>query len=354
MKGDALYLDSSSRHDRQVAGWLIACALAILAMTVLGGVTRLTHSGLSMVEWKPLVGVIPPLNEHDWQQTFEKYQQFPEYQKVNKGMGLEDFKTIFLFEYAHRVMGRLIGAIFLAPFLFFYFTGRVKPGLAPKLLAMFALGGAQGLLGWYMVKSGLVDNPMVSQYRLTAHLGLAVVIYGYILWVALDLLYPAQTSWFEHNNGLAGWSGAISGLLFAMILSGGLVAGTRAGFAYPTFPLMGDNLIPAGLYATQPAWLAAFEDITTVQFNHRMLAYLLFVLIIGFGLAAFRRGVSGDARVGVHCLLALLLVQVTLGISTLLLQVPVALAAAHQGVAILLFTASLFVSHRLAKCGVHR
>ncbi len=338
-------------HNRQIALWLILCAGVIFAMILLGGVTRLTHSGLSMVEWKPLIGIIPPLTDMEWQTTFEKYQQYPEYQKVNKGMSVGEFKSIFMFEYLHRVLGRLIGVIFLLPFLFFYFTKRIQSGLTPKLMVMFVLGGLQGLLGWYMVKSGLVDNPRVSQYRLTAHLGAAVIIYAYILWVAFGLL-SVNSSSSSNEKGFKRFAYTLSGLLFLMILSGGLVAGTRAGFAYPTFPLMGDSFIPPGLFNTDPAWLAIFEDITTVQFNHRIFAYVLFALILGFSFKILRSGIPGKLRTGTHCLIALLLTQVTLGISTLLLHVPVTLAAAHQGGAIALFTASLFVSRCLSNDSV--
>ena len=338
-------LNTQDRYDRQISLWLLFCAGVIFAMIILGGVTRLTNSGLSMVEWKPLVGVIPPLNDLQWQETFEKYKQFPEYQKVNKGMSVSEFKSIFMYEYLHRVLGRLIGVIFLVPFLFFYFSGRIKTGLTPKLVVMFILGGCQGLLGWYMVKSGLVDNPRVSQYRLTAHLGAAVVIYAYILWVAFGLLSRQTNSDTPKEfGGLRNFAYLLTTLLFLMILSGGLVAGTRAGFAYPTFPLMGDSFIPPGLFSTTPAWLAIFEDITTIQFNHRIFAYLLFILILGFSYKTLSNTNSSTLRVGIYSLVALLLIQVTLGISTLLLHVPVPLAAAHQGGAIALFTASLFVS----------
>ncbi|WP_461482726.1 COX15/CtaA family protein [Porticoccus sp.] len=339
-------MNLQARYDRQIATWLVICAVIIITMILLGGVTRLTRSGLSMVEWKPLMGIIPPLSEAAWLETFEKYQQFPEYQKVNKGMSLFEFKEIFLFEYLHRLLGRLIGVIFLLPFLFFYFTRRIKAGLTPKLTGMFVLGGLQGLLGWYMVKSGLVDNPRVSQYRLTAHLGTAVFIYAYILWVAWGLIYPSPDS--AVGQGLKRYAAVLSGLVFLMILSGGLVAGTHAGHAYPTFPLMAGSFFPAGLYATDPAWLAIFEDITTIQFNHRMFAYLLIVLIAVFVLKSLRQtGLYPEARVGLKLVLAMLAIQVSLGISTLLLHVPVPLAAAHQGGAVLLFTSVLFVTHRL-------
>ncbi|MDH3994076.1 MAG: COX15/CtaA family protein [Gammaproteobacteria bacterium] len=342
-------MSEQSSHDRQVASWLLLCAAVIFGMILLGGVTRLTHSGLSMVEWKPLMGVIPPLSEQAWQETFEKYRQFPEYQKINRGMSLEGFKSIFMYEYLHRVLGRLIGVIFLLPMLYFAVRQRVRPGLMPKLVVLFFMGGLQGLLGWYMVKSGLVDNPRVSQYRLTAHLGVAVAIYAYMLWLAFDLLFAPQGRHEASTPPFTRWSLSMVALVYVMILSGGLVAGTRAGFAYPTWPMMGDTFIPMGLYATSPAWLAMFEDVTTIQFNHRMFAYLLFVLINVFAFLVYRRVHDGRVRLGVVLLVLALLLQVTLGISTLLLHVPIALAAAHQGGAVLLLSAALFSSHALVQ-----
>lgn len=342
-------------NRRQIAGWLIICALVIYGMIVLGGVTRLTGSGLSMVEWKPLMGVIPPLTDAQWQDTFEKYQQFPEYQNVNYNMDLAGFKKIFVFEYAHRVLGRTVGVIFFIPFLFFLFRGRVNKTLAPKLWALFVLGGLQGLMGWYMVKSGLVDIPRVSQYRLTAHLGLAVLIYSYMLWVVFDLLLlkpvlakPDASSVFENSvPALKTFALVLSGLIFLMILSGGLVAGLDAGFAYNTFPLMDGQFFPAGLYNLSPPWLSAFADITTVQFNHRIFAYLITLLVIIFASLALLKRVTGALRFGIYALLGCLVVQLSLGIATLLYVVPVPLAAAHQAGAIALLTASLFVSHRM-------
>ena len=344
-------LSQQTSHDRQVATWLLFCAAVIFGMILLGGVTRLTNSGLSMVEWKPLMGVIPPLSEEAWQETFDKYRLYPEYRKVNRGMSLDDFKSIFMFEYLHRVLGRLIGVLFALPLLYFAWRGAIRPGLMPKLWLLFFLGGCQGLLGWYMVKSGLVDNPRVSQYRLTAHLGLAVAIYAYMLWLAFELLFTSRARPAARGNSLGRWSLVLVGLLFLMILSGGLVAGTRAGFAYSTWPLMGDSFIPRGLYAGTPAWLDMFEDITTVQFNHRMFAYLLVLLIGVFAVAVYRSGRGGRAPLAVSLLLLALAVQVVLGISTLLLHVPVALAAAHQGGAMLLLTASLYTSHVLVREG---
>ena len=332
------------QHDRQIAYWLFFCAAVIFGMILLGGVTRLTSSGLSMVDWKPIMGVIPPMTQTDWQEMFLKYQQFPEYQKINVGMSLEDFKPIFMYEYLPRVLGRLIGVIFIVPFLFFYFSRRIKTGLTPKLVIMLIGGGCQGLLGWYMVKSGLVDNPHVSQYRLTAHLGAAVLIYGFILWTAFGLVLTARAQPVE----LQRFSIGLSALIYLMILSGGLVAGTHAGNAYSTWPLMGDSFVPAGLYAMTPAWLSAFEDITTIQFNHRMFAYLIVALVVAFAIRAFRFGIVGRLKVGIFCLIGLLGMQVTLGISTLIFYVPIPVAAAHQVGAVALLTASLFISHCLS------
>ena len=333
------------QYDRQIAYWLFFCAAVIFGMILLGGVTRLTNSGLSMVDWKPLMGIIPPLSEADWEHMFFKYKQFPEYQQINAGMSMEAFKSIFMYEYLHRVLGRLIGVIFILPFLFFYFTKRIKAGLTPKLIIMLIGGGCQGLLGWYMVKSGLVDKPDVSQYRLSAHLGAAVLIYSFILWTAFDLVcrrteQPVQLKTFAYS---------LSGLIFLMILTGGLVAGTKAGFAYPTWPLMGDSFIPAGLYSMTPAWLSAFEDITTIQFNHRIFAYIIIALVLGFAVKAFRAGIQGPIRTAVFCLIGLLILQVSLGISTLIFYVPIPVAAAHQVGAVALLSASLFISHALTE-----
>ncbi len=337
-----------TRYDQWVGGWLLVCAAVVFGMVLLGGVTRLTDSGLSMVEWKPLMGVVPPLSEQAWTETFEKYRQFPEYQQINRGMSLDQFKTIFMYEYLHRMLGRLIGVLFLLPFLFFLAKGYLRPKLVPKLLGLFCLGGLQGLLGWYMVKSGLVNVPHVSQYRLTAHLGLAVLIYASLLWLAFELLAPERG---VRDRAAAGWSKlslVLVGLVFVMILSGGLVAGTRAGLAYGTWPLMGTEFFPPGLYAGSPAWLAAFEDVTTIQFNHRMLAYFLFLAITALVVLVLRTGTAGRARVGAIALELALLLQLGLGISTLVLHVPVPLAAAHQGGALLLLSCLLWLTHSLS------
>ena len=335
-------------HDRQLALWLLACAVVIYGMILLGGVTRLTESGLSMVEWRPIMGILPPVGEAAWLEVFEKYRQFPEYQKINAGMSLDEFKVIFMYEYLHRVLGRLIGLFFFVPLVVFALRGVIRPGLMPKLLLLFVLGGCQGLLGWYMVQSGLVDRPSVSQYRLTAHLGLAVALYAAIVWQVLDL-WPRRTAAAAVPSSLVPWAFALLGLIYVMILSGGLVAGTDAGYSYPTWPKMGPGFVPPGLYATSPGWLAAFEDVTTIQFNHRLFAYGLFFLVGAFSLRLLLGEGGRTQRYLGAALLAVLLLQLTLGISTLLSRVAVPVAAAHQGGAILLLTVMLVATHSLAR-----
>ncbi len=245
--------------------------------------------------------------------TFEKYQQFPEYQKINRGMSLDDFKTIFMYEYLHRLLGRIIGVLFALPLLYFAWRRRLRPGLAPGLVMLFFMGGLQGLLGWYMVKSGLVDIPRVSQYRLTAHLGVAVAIYAGIVWLVFELLFTQGKTPVTQKRPYARGALVLVALVYVMILSGGLVAGTRAGLAYPTWPLMGDAFIPRGLYATTPAWLAMFEDITTIQFNHRMFAYVLFVVLNVFAVLVYRSARTGHGRLGAVLLVGALCLQVITG-----------------------------------------
>jgi cytochrome c oxidase assembly protein subunit 15 len=337
-----------SANQRSIAAWLLICCLMIYAMVVLGGVTRLTGSGLSMVEWDPIFGILPPLSDAAWQDVYSKYQTSPEYQKINVGMDLEAFKSIYWFEYAHRVLGRTIGTVFLLPLLYFWWRGRLSSRLKPRLAIAFVLGGLQGLLGWYMVKSGLVDNPHVSQYRLTAHLALALAIYGYLWWLFLELTdrrEPAVAG--RPRNRLA----AIGLTLLASmtIVSGGFVAGLKAGHAYNTFPKMGEHWLPPAGWSLEPGWRNLFENIATVQFDHRLLALSTFVAILLFWLSA-RTGLKDRGeRMAAHLLLIAALIQVSLGISTLLLHVPVALAATHQAGAVLVLTAALYLNHRLRR-----
>ena len=319
----------------------------IVAMVVLGGFTRLTGSGLSMVDWRPLMGILPPLSDAEWQRVFEMYQATPEFQKVNSAFGLADFKGIFWLEYLHRVLGRLIGLAFLLPFLFFMVKGYIRRSEWPKYLLMFFLGGMQGLLGWYMVKSGLIDMPHVSQYRLTAHLAAAFAIYAYMFWVAMSLLFPSDAASKEHA-----WYGrtlALFALITVTILSGGFVAGLKAGKIYNTFPMMGDNWIPPGLWALQPAWRNLFENTTTVQFDHRLLAIVTFAMIVFYWFKGRAAAMPSRALPAVNALFHTAILQVALGVATLLLAVPVVLGAAHQAVAMLLFTVALYLVHALRR-----
>jgi cytochrome c oxidase assembly protein subunit 15 len=333
--------------DRTVAAWLLACCALVFAIVVVGGVTRLTHSGLSIVEWQPIVGALPPLDEARWQETFGKYRQTPEYRLVNPGMSLDGFKRIFWWEYVHRLLGRLIGAAFLLPLLWFALRGRIARTLAWKFVVIFGLGALQGALGWYMVQSGLVDNPRVSQYRLTAHLGIAFLIYAAMLWIALDLLFPRAPRTSPASGGLRRFAFALAALIFLMALSGGLVAGIRAGLAYNTFPLMNGRVIPPEIFSLEPWYLNFSSNMATVQFDHRLIAWLLAFLVPWFWLRVRREAAPGRARLGAHLLLAALVLQITLGIATLLLAVPIPLAAAHQAGALLVFSAALFVAHSL-------
>jgi cytochrome c oxidase assembly protein subunit 15 len=334
-------------HNRRIAAWLFVCCLMVYAMVILGGVTRLTGSGLSMVEWDPIFGILPPLDQASWDETFALYQQSPEYQKINIGMDLAGFKQIYWFEYSHRVLGRTIGTVFLLPFLFFLVKGWVQRPLIPKLLTMFVLGGLQGLLGWYMVKSGLVDNPHVSQYRLTAHLGLAILIYVYMFYIALGLWLGERRS-ASVPGGLRRATTLLTGLMFITILSGGFVAGLKAGYAYNTFPLMDGHWIPEVIFMQTPLWRNFFENIATVQFDHRLLATLVFFSTIVLWMTARRYALPATVKTGLHLMLAVVFLQVGLGISTLLLHVPVALAATHQAGALLLLTIALYTHHRMA------
>lgn len=327
---------------------MLLCCIMIAAMVVLGGVTRLTGSGLSMVEWDPIFGVVPPLDRQAWEEVFAKYRQSPEYQKINLGMDLDGFKSIYWFEFSHRLLGRSIGMVFLLPFLYFLWRRQLTPYLIPRLAFAFVLGGLQGLLGWYMVKSGLVDDPHVSQYRLTAHLALALLIYAYLLWLLYDLLFkPVDRP--GNPAGLKAAGDLILGLAAITIVSGGFVAGLKAGHAYNTFPKMGDQWLPPAGWALQPGWRNLFENIATVQFDHRLLATLTFASILAFWLTGLRRPLTASVRIALHLLMLMAVTQVALGISTLLLHVPVALAATHQAGALLLLTLALLVSHRLHK-----
>ncbi|HXP04945.1 MAG TPA: COX15/CtaA family protein [Stellaceae bacterium] len=329
---------------RPVAIWLLVCCAMIFLMVVIGGVTRLTWSGLSITEWQPVTGILPPLSAGDWQAEFTKYQQTSQYRLLNAGMSLADFKTIYLWEYVHRLWGRLIGFVYALPFLYFLVRGRIPRRLTWPLAGIFALGGCQGALGWYMVESGLADRIEVSQYRLTAHLVLALVIYAATLWTALGLLQApsgAAPRWLRRA------SEAVLGLVGPTIVAGGFVAGLNAGLTYNTFPLMDGRFVPAGYAQLTPFIRNWFENVAAVQFDHRLLAMTTAASVIVLWLAGRREALPPKARLALHALLAIALLQLSLGVSTLLLVVPIPLAAAHQAGAVLLLTAAIVLRHTL-------
>jgi cytochrome c oxidase assembly protein subunit 15 len=328
------------QHAFILGCWLLFCAAVVYIMIVVGGITRLTQSGLSMVEWDPIMGIIPPIGEAQWMDVFNKYRQSPEYIKINAGMSLDAFKSIFYWEYGHRVLGRVIGLIYFVPLIFFIVRGMVPKDWYARLFGLFILGGLQGLMGWYMVKSGLVDIPHVSQYRLTAHLGLALVIFAAMLWFAMDFL-RGETHANHASSAYLKATAWVVIIIFVMMLSGGFVAGTKAGYIINTFPTMNGEWIPAGWLSLQPAWRNLFENPVMVQFLHRSIAVLVFISVItGFVLAINER-----FKTAIGAVLAVMLVQVSLGISALVMKVPVALGAAHQAGAVALLTAALYAAH---------
>jgi cytochrome c oxidase assembly protein subunit 15 len=338
--------DPSVRDRRAVAAWLFICCALVFAMVVVGGVTRLTHSGLSITEWEPIVGTLPPLSDGDWADAFDRYRATPEFRQVNPDMRLEAFKRIYWWEYAHRLLGRAIGAAFLLPYLWFLVRRRVPQGYAGALGAIFVLGGVQGALGWYMVQSGLVDDPRVSHLRLTAHLGVAFLIFGAMLWVALSLSRPRPAS--PDKPALRRFASLLVGLVYLMVLAGGLVAGIRAGFAYNSFPRMNGHWVPPEILMLEPWYRNFTNNMATVQFDHRLLAATLALLVPWFVWRMHRTAdVLPPARRAADLFLALLVVQIALGIATLLLVVPLPLAAAHQAGAVLLFAAALNAAHAL-------
>lgn len=313
--------------------WLYLIALMVMAMVVVGGATRLTESGLSITEWRPIHGVVPPLNVTDWEEEFAKYREIPQYEIVNKGMTLSEFKTIFWWEWAHRVLGRLIGVVFFFPMVFFWLTGRIEARLKAPLVGLFCLGGFQGAVGWWMVTSGLSQRTDVSQYRLAVHLTIAAFILAFAVWLARGLA-PFRDA--PGRGRLRLVAAAIVGLVFLQIFLGGIVAGLNAGLSYNTWPLMDGSFIPSDLLVQQPVWRNLFENIVMVQFDHRMVAYALFVVAV---LHAFQARGTDHAR-GAAIIALLVTAQAAVGIATLVLVVPLHLALTHQlGAVVVLWVA---------------
>ncbi|MFI5232311.1 MAG: COX15/CtaA family protein [Gemmatimonadales bacterium] len=338
--------------SRAVGRWLALWALMIALLIPIGGATRLTESGLSITEWQPVSGVIPPLGDSAWAAEFAKYRQIPQYQLLNRGMTLAEFKNIFLWEYVHRLWARLLGVALALPLLWFGVRRKLPRELWPRLVGLLALLGAQGALGWWMVESGLSGRTSVSQYRLAAHLVTALALYAFTVWTAAELIAPRATR-AVHDRALDAGVAALALMVPFTAASGAFVAGLHAGKIYNTFPMMGNGLVPAEYGVLTPWWRNLFENPAAVQFNHRLIATTTFALAVWVW---YRARNTKNARLlrASRFVLAAALLQVTLGISTLLLAVPTGLGVAHQAGAVLLFTAALLALHANGRAGAIR
>jgi cytochrome c oxidase assembly protein subunit 15 len=326
-------IDRTERNRRQIRGWLAVVLFALFALVIVGGATRLTESGLSITEWKPIHGVVPPLSAEEWEEEFRLYQRIPQYEQMNKGMTVEAFKTIFWWEWAHRLLARSIGVIFALPLLFFWLAGRVERRLRLPLLGILALGGFQGFIGWWMVSSGLVERTEVSQYRLATHLVIACLIFAACMWIYRGLSpHSGDAAPTKRSQTMAGIIAAMS--LFQIYL-GALVAGLDAGLSYNTWPLMDGAFMPGDLFVQQPAWINLFENPKTVQFLHRAGAYLLFALVLAHMAVSLRAAPGTTHARRTVLLFALVTVQAVIGVTTLLLQVPIGWGVLHQAGALL-------------------
>ena len=338
--------------QRAVAIWLFVVAFLVGATVIVGGVTRLTESGLSMTDWRPVTGWLPPTSEAEWEEEFRKYRATPEYREINRGMSLEDYKAIFWMEYAHRILGRAIGLAFALPFLWFLVRRRLGWRLAGRLWLLLALGALQGAAGWFMVASGLVDRPSVSPYRLAFHLGLAFLIYGMLLWLAASLLktpdYGAGETAIARPRRRAGW---LLALVSVTVVAGAFVAGLNAGLYYNTFPLMDGRVVPEDYLALGPLWRNPFENPAAAQFNHRVLGIASVVAAVSFWLSARGGALTTGSRRLAAALAGMAAVQACLGVAALLTYVPVWLGAVHQAGALALFTLAVAVLHSLRQRG---
>lgn len=321
-----------SRNRDAVRVWLYVVLVVLFALVMVGGATRMTGSGLSITEWKPIHGVIPPLNQAEWQEEFEKYQQIPQYEQINKGMSLEEFRGIFWWEWAHRLLARGVGFLVALPLAFFWLTGRLENRLKLSLVGLLALGGLQGAIGWWMVASGLVERVSVSQYRLATHLTLACIIIVAVTYIARGLATYSQR---PAGPSVRRAAGIMVLLILIQIYLGGLVAGLHAGLSYNTWPLMDGAIIPGDLFVTDPAWRNLFENPKTVQFVHRMFAYTLLAVAVWHALATARAEPASTHARRAWLLVALILVQAAVGVGTLLMQAHMHWALLHQGVAMI-------------------
>lgn len=334
----------NDRSRRYVAIWLLSGCFLIFAMVVIGGITRLTGSGLSITEWAPIMGAVPPLNDQEWQEAFEKYKQIPQYEKINAHFELQDFKAIFWWEFIHRLVGRLIGVVFLLPFIWFLITRQLDRAMTRKALFLFALGGLQGFLGWFMVKSGLTERTSVSHIRLAIHLIMAFITFGFTWWYALQLLYPralVPASTKLRQLGVATFS-----VLMAQLVYGAFVAGLHAGKLHNTFPLMSGQVFPVGGWYAEDGIANFFDNPELVQFIHRFFAFTLVAMAGYVWYLARNERMETSQRTALNWFYAALAVQFVLGVLTILYQAPIVLASVHQIGAFFLFTAMIYVQFR--------
>jgi cytochrome c oxidase assembly protein subunit 15 len=334
----------TSARPRAIATWLNIVAVFVVLMVIVGGITRLTESGLSMVRWEPVSGIVPPLSEVEWQAEFDAYRAYPEYQQVNRGMSLDAFKRIYFWEYVHRVLGRLIGFAFALPLAWFWLRRAIPIGYKPRLVALLALGGLQGAIGWWMVASGLVNRPDVAHDRLAVHLGTALVILGGLVWTARDLRAHAHG---EHRSRLTALGAAALLIVSIQIVLGAFVAGLNAGHAFAEWPLMGGRFFPEGVAFTDPLWRNAIDNPIVVQWLHRWWAWVAAAALLLLARRARHDGAAATARL----LAALVAVQIGLGIATLLSGVALWVAAAHQAVAALIVWAAVVAVHAAGRPG---
>ena len=336
------------KDNKKVIYWLLTGCALIFIMVVVGGITRLTHSGLSISNYKLISGTIPPMNDAEWEAAFDLYKQYPEYQKLNNQFSIQDFKDIYFWEWIHRVIGRFIGLVFLLPFIYFLITKQLTKPTIKKALFLLGLGSLQGFLGWYMVKSGLVDNPDVSHYRLAAHLTTAFITFAATFWVALDLMFPPRKEINVALRNLIRWSLAV---LLLQIIYGAFVAGLDAGFIHNHWPMMSEGkFIHDTVYTEQiPVYKNFIEGKSGVQFVHRILAFIVVGFIVSIFIKSKKRSLTLNQKKGVNYLLIMVGIQFLLGVFTILLQVPVWLGVVHQVGAFFLLSAMTFTLHRFSK-----
>jgi len=336
----------TSSNKKNIRLWYWSGAILVLLMVIIGGITRLTDSGLSMTEWEPIMGAIPPMSDAEWINAFEQYKQYPEYQQVNRGMSLGDFKYIFFWEYLHRLIGRLLGFVFIIPFLWFLLKKKFDAQQIRRSVFLLSLGIGQGFMGWYMVMSGLIDIPAVSHYRLAAHLSLAFIIFGTCLWFAMDL-YEKKQYTIQGRSELKKWLLLFSILLLIQIVWGAFVAGLNAGHIYNTFPKMYQYWMPPELWVAEPLIINFFENIVTVQWMHRLIGTLLALIVVVIWIRSYQLKTHLSTKMWGLALFSVVLLQYLIGVFTLIYHVPVWLGVLHQAVAMILFGILLGFFHHL-------